>query len=179
MPEPGSLSRPSGMPSVPAPLYALGAIASVQVGATFARQLFAFIGASGAVFLRVALGALILLAIGRPGRPRLVGAQWRSVIVFGVVIAAMNLCFYRRSRGIPLGVAVTIEFLGLWAWRSPDRASHSEAGAGHGWHGPHLGHRPAGSETIAEKESARPLPGASPQRMVRDNCSTADRSSNC
>jgi len=112
MPEPGSLSRPSGMPSVPAPLYALGAIASVQVGATFARQLFAFIGASGAVFLRVALGALILLAIGRPGRPRLVGAQWRSVIVFGVVIAAMNLCFYRRSRGIPLGVAVTIEFLG-------------------------------------------------------------------
>jgi len=112
MPEPGSLSRPSGMSSVPAPLYALGAIASVQIGATFARQLFTFIGPSGAVFLRVALGALILLAIGRPGRPRLAGAQWRSVIIFGLVIAGMNLCFYQAIARIPLGIAVTIEFLG-------------------------------------------------------------------
>jgi inner membrane transporter RhtA len=100
------------MPSVPAPLYALGAIASVQVGATFARQLFAFIGPSGAVFLRVAVGALILLAIGRPVRPRLAGAQWRSVIIFGLVIAGMNLCFYQAIARIPLGIAVTIEFLG-------------------------------------------------------------------
>jgi inner membrane transporter RhtA len=84
----------------------------VQVGATFARQLFAFIGPSGAVFLRVALGAVILLAIGRPGRPRLAGRQWRSVIIFGLVIAAMNLCFYQAIARIPLGVAVTIEFLG-------------------------------------------------------------------
>ncbi|HSO93291.1 MAG TPA: EamA family transporter, partial [Candidatus Dormibacteraeota bacterium] len=98
--------------SPPAPLYALGAIASVQVGATFARQLFAYIGPSGAVFLRVALGAVILLAIGRPGRPRLTGAQWRSVVVFGLVIAGMNLSFYQAIARIPLGVAVTIEFLG-------------------------------------------------------------------
>lgn len=84
----------------------------MQVGATFARQLFAFIGPSGAVFLRVALGAVILLAIGRPGRPRLAGTQWRSVIIFGLVIAGMNLCFYQAIARIPLGVAVTIEFLG-------------------------------------------------------------------
>jgi len=82
------------------------------VGATFARQLFAFIGPSGAVFLRVALGAVILLAIGRPGRPRLAATQWRSVIIFGLVIGAMNLCFYQAMARIPLGVAVTIEFLG-------------------------------------------------------------------
>lgn len=112
MPEPGSVIRPSRVPSLPAPLYALGAIASVQVGATFARQLFAFIGPNGAVFLRVALGALILLVLGRPGRPRMAGAQWRSVIVFGLVIAGMNLSFYQAIDRIPLGVAVTIEFLG-------------------------------------------------------------------
>ena len=82
------------------------------MGATFARQLFAFIGPSGAVFLRVALGAVILLAIGRPGRPRLAATQWRSVIIFGLVIGAMNLCFYQAMARIPLGVAVTIEFLG-------------------------------------------------------------------
>jgi inner membrane transporter RhtA len=112
MPEPGSLSRAPASPRVPAPLYALGAIASVQVGATFARQLFAFVGPSGAVFLRVALGALILLAIRRPGRSRLSGTQWQSVIIFGLVIAGMNLCFYQAIARIPLGVAVTIEFLG-------------------------------------------------------------------
>lgn len=112
MPEPGNAIRHSKVPSLPAPLYALGAIASVQVGATFARQLFGFIGPSGAVFLRVALGAVILLGIGRPGRPRLSAAQWRSVIVFGLVIAGMNLSFYQAIARIPLGVAVTIEFLG-------------------------------------------------------------------
>ena len=64
------------------------------------------------MFLRVALGAFILLAIGRAGRPRLTATQWRSVLVFGLVIAAMNLCFYEAIARIPLGVAVTIEFLG-------------------------------------------------------------------
>ena len=112
MPETGRLLRSWRPPSAPAPLYALGAIASVQVGATFARQLFAFIGPSGAVFLRVALGAAILLVLGRSGRPRLSAAQWRSVLVFGLVIAGMNLCFYQAIARIPLGVAVTIEFLG-------------------------------------------------------------------
>ena len=64
------------------------------------------------MFLRVAFGAVILLAIARPGRPRLVAGQWRAVILFGLIIAAMNLCFYQSIARIPLGVAVTIEFIG-------------------------------------------------------------------
>jgi len=76
---------------VPAPLYALGAIASVQVGATVARHLFAFLGATGTVFLRVAFGACILLAIARPRWPRFDVRQWRAVVLFGLIIAAMNL----------------------------------------------------------------------------------------
>jgi inner membrane transporter RhtA len=99
-------------PAVPAPLYALGAIASVQVGATVARQLFPFVGATGTVFLRVAFGALILLAIARPGWPRFAASQWRAVVLFGLIIAGMNLCFYQSIARIPLGIAVTIEFLG-------------------------------------------------------------------
>jgi inner membrane transporter RhtA len=99
-------------PAVPAPLYALGAIASVQVGATVARQLFPSLGPTGTVFLRVGFAALILLAIARPGRPRLAGAQWRAVLLFGLIIAGMNLCFYQSIARIPLGIAVTIEFLG-------------------------------------------------------------------
>src|SRR6202158_2494035 len=99
-------------PGVPAPLYALGAIASVQVGATVARRLFPFLGPTGTVFIRVGFGALILLAIARPGLRRLSVAQWREVVLFGLIIAAMNLCFYQAIARIPLGVAVTIEFIG-------------------------------------------------------------------
>ena len=84
----------------------------MQIGATVARHLFAFIGPSGTVFLRVGFGSLILLAIARPGRPRLSPSQWRSIVLFGLVIAAMNLSFYQAIARIPLGIAVTIEFLG-------------------------------------------------------------------
>jgi inner membrane transporter RhtA len=98
--------------TVPAPLYALGAIASVQLGATVARHLFAVLGATGTVFLRVGFGACILLAIARPRRPRFEARQWRAIVLFGLVIAGMNLCFYQAIARIPLGIAVTIEFIG-------------------------------------------------------------------
>ena len=97
---------------VPAPLYALGAIASVQLGATVARHLFDVLGATGTVFLRVGFGACILLAIARPRWPRFESRQWRAIVLFGLVIAGMNLCFYQAIARIPLGIAVTIEFLG-------------------------------------------------------------------
>ena len=97
---------------MPAPLYALGAIASVQLGATVARHLFAFLGATGTVFLRVAFGALILLVVARPRWPRFGGHQWRAILLFGLVIAGMNLSFYQAIARIPLGIAVTVEFIG-------------------------------------------------------------------
>src|SRR5256714_2032504 len=99
-------------PALPAPLYALGSIASVQVGATLARRLFPFPVPTATVFVRVGFGALILLAIARPGQRRLSAAQWREVVPFGLIIAGMNLCFYQSIARIPLGIAVTIEFLG-------------------------------------------------------------------
>jgi len=98
--------------TVPAPLYALGAIASVQVGAAVARHLFTSLGTTATVFLRVGFGALILLAIARPGWPRFAGGQWRAIVLFGLVIAGMNASFYQAIARIPLGIAVTIEFLG-------------------------------------------------------------------
>src|ERR1700730_18009357 len=92
-------------PAVPAPLFALGAIASVQVGATVARHLFPFLGPTATVFVRVGFGALILLAIARPGLRRLSFAQWREVVPFGLILGAINLCLlqlrwsaWRRDR---------------------------------------------------------------------------------
>ena len=44
--------------------------------------------------------------------PRLRGPLRRDVVLFGVSLAALNLCFYAALDRLPLGVAVTLEFVG-------------------------------------------------------------------
>jgi inner membrane transporter RhtA len=70
------------------------------------------IGPAGAVTLRLVSASVVLMAIWRP---RVRGHSRRELgldVVFGVVLAGMNLSFYESLDRIPLGVAVTIEFVG-------------------------------------------------------------------
>lgn len=90
----------------------LGGIVSVQVGAAFATTLFDEIGPGGTVFLRIAFAALILLAIWRPAVRIRERSTARDVLLFGLVFAGMNLSFYAALDRIPLGIAVTLEFVG-------------------------------------------------------------------
>ncbi|HVH65120.1 MAG TPA: EamA family transporter [Candidatus Acidoferrum sp.] len=84
----------------------------MQIGASVARHLFDDLGPAGTVFVRVAFGAMILMAIARPRRLHGVAEHWTSVVLFGLIIAGMNLSFYEAIARIPLGIAVTIEFVG-------------------------------------------------------------------
>lgn len=87
-------------------------IVSVQVGAAFAKDLFATTTPHAMAWLRLCASALILLVIARPrlrGRSR---RAWLSVLGYGVVLGVMNWCIYVSFSLIPIGVAVTIEFLG-------------------------------------------------------------------
>src|SRR5690606_25367389 len=64
------------------------------------------------VALRVVASSVILLALARP---RLTGrslADWRPVLLLGLALGAMNWAIYESFSRIPLGVAVTIEFVG-------------------------------------------------------------------
>jgi inner membrane transporter RhtA len=88
------------------------AVVSVQGGATFAKELFPALGSAGTAGLRIGLSALMLLAVFRPPLARLSRAQWIAVIPYGVVLGAMNLSFYKALERIPLGLAVTLEFVG-------------------------------------------------------------------
>jgi inner membrane transporter RhtA len=99
-------------PEVPAPLLVLLAIASVQFGSAIARTLFDDLGAAGVTFLRLALAALIIGVATRPALRSWSGAAWRAAALLGVVMAGMNLIFYLALRTVPLGIAVTVEFLG-------------------------------------------------------------------
>lgn len=93
-------------------LLVLASIVSVQCGAALATTLFDEIGAAGAVFLRAGFGALVLLALtrGAPLRAR----EWphRDVILLGIAVAAVNIFFYAALERLPLGITVTLEFVG-------------------------------------------------------------------
>jgi inner membrane transporter RhtA len=97
---------------VPSQGLVVGAIASVQFGAAIAATLFARVGPAGAVLLRLATAALVLCALWRP-RVRLRSrGELGLAAAFGVVLGAMNLTFYEALHRIPLGVAVSVEFVG-------------------------------------------------------------------
>jgi inner membrane transporter RhtA len=96
----------------PAPLLAIGGIVSVQFGAALASTLIGRIGAPGTVTLRLGLGVLVLLAVARPRVRGRSGRDWAAVAAFGVTLGLMNLSFYEALDRLPLGVAVTIEFVG-------------------------------------------------------------------
>jgi inner membrane transporter RhtA len=99
-------------PTPPAPVLVLGAIASVQSGAAVATRLFPDVGPGGTVLLRLALSALLLLAFVRPTVRSRARADVGWGVAYGVALAAMNATFYEALSRIPLGVAVTIEFVG-------------------------------------------------------------------
>jgi inner membrane transporter RhtA len=100
------------LPALPPVPAILGAIVSVQGGAALAKGLFPVLGAAGTVGLRIGISALILVAAFRPRLRRGTAAQWRAVIPYGMVLGVMNLVFYLALARIPLGLAVTVEFIG-------------------------------------------------------------------
>jgi inner membrane transporter RhtA len=112
-PRVASVVRPSpSVASVPAPLLVLGGVLSVQFGGALAATLVPEIGAGGSVLLRIGMSAVILYAVARP---RLRGHDrraWTTVVAFGIALGLMNWSFYGSLAHLPLGVAVTVEFLG-------------------------------------------------------------------
>jgi inner membrane transporter RhtA len=87
-------------------------ILSVQFGAAVSKGLFGEIPPVGMVLLRLVTSSLILLALARPWLGGRTAADWRPVLALGVSLGAMNWAFYESFARIPLGVAVTIEFVG-------------------------------------------------------------------
>jgi inner membrane transporter RhtA len=103
---PGPLAR------VPSGALVLGGIASVQFGSAVATHLFAAVGPAGAVLLRLVTASVVLVAIARPSLRGHARRDWQLVVVFGVALAGMNLTFYEALHRIPLGIAVSLEFVG-------------------------------------------------------------------
>jgi inner membrane transporter RhtA len=104
--------RVSPVDRVPPPVLVVGAVSSVQVGAAIAKSIFDEVGSGGAVFLRVLCAAVVLALLWRP---RVSGRNRRDLwlaFLFGLSLAGMNFSIYAAIDRIPLGVAVTFEFVG-------------------------------------------------------------------
>jgi inner membrane transporter RhtA len=97
--------------AIPPPAQVLLGIVSVQIGAAMAKQLFGAVGSSGTVALRIFFAAAVLLLVWRPSL-RMNRRMWAVAASYGVVLGLMNLLFYMSLARIPLGIAVTVEFLG-------------------------------------------------------------------
>ena len=97
---------------IPAVWLVIGAILSVQFGAAIAKDLFGLVPPTAMVWMRLVTSAVIFVLVVRP---RLRGHRrqdWLVALAFGVALLTMNWAIYQSFARIPLGVAVTIEFLG-------------------------------------------------------------------
>jgi inner membrane transporter RhtA len=97
---------------VPAVWLVLTGILSVQFGAAIAKDLFRTVPPTAMVWMRLATSAVIFLLIARPRLRGRRGSDWAVALGFGVSLVTMNWAIYQSFARIPLGMAVTIEFLG-------------------------------------------------------------------
>jgi inner membrane transporter RhtA len=107
------VSAPRPTPPRVSPVWlVLVGILSVQFGAAVAKDLFDEVDPTAMVWLRLVTSAVVLAALARPvvrGRSR---DDWLVATGFGLSLCLMNWAIYQSFARIPLGVAVTIEFVG-------------------------------------------------------------------
>jgi len=101
-----------GSRSVPPTALVMLSIVSVQLGAAIAKTLFDSLGPGGTVFVRIAFATLVLLVLVRPKWSGHGRNAYLVAGLFGLALALMNLSIYLAIDRIPLGVAVTLEFVG-------------------------------------------------------------------
>ncbi|MGI8448068.1 MAG: EamA family transporter [Streptosporangiaceae bacterium] len=106
--------------ATPPAVLVLAGVVSVQVGAGLAARLFSQVSPAAVTGLRLWAAALLLAVLGARGlRREITGLVRRRawadaavVVAFGITLAVMNYSIYQAFARIPLGVAVTVEFLG-------------------------------------------------------------------
>jgi inner membrane transporter RhtA len=107
-----SIALPAGL--------VLGGALSVQAGAGLADRLFSQLPPASVTTLRLWSAALIMIIVGGRSTARVIAGltrekAWPEIVItgsFGITLGFMNFAIYQAFARIPLGVAVTIEFLG-------------------------------------------------------------------
>lgn len=99
-------------PIVQAPLILLIAMISMQSSGSFAKYLFGQFPILTVSAMRLLLGAMILALIFKIWQIHFRQIKWPAIISYGLALAGMNLLFYLSIDRLPLGIAVSFEFIG-------------------------------------------------------------------
>ncbi|UUS61125.1 MULTISPECIES: EamA family transporter [unclassified Acinetobacter] len=99
-------------PAVQAPLILLIAMISMQSSGSFAKYLFGQFPILTVSAMRLMLGALILAIIFKVWQINFKQVKWSSILSYGCALAGMNVLFYLSIDRLPLGIAVSFEFMG-------------------------------------------------------------------
>lgn len=104
--------KSGGWIRVQAVIALIAGMSSFETGAALAKNLFGTFSAEQMVGLRVCLAAVMLLLLVRPRIEHLTRANLKLFFPYGAAMAMMNFFFYIAISRLPLGLAVTIEFIG-------------------------------------------------------------------
>jgi inner membrane transporter RhtA len=88
------------------------AMVSVQSGAAISKKLFPQVGSEGVAALRLGISALVLFILYRPWKLWRSAISWPAMILYGLILALMNLLIYRAFAYIPVSIAISIEVMG-------------------------------------------------------------------
>lgn len=93
-------------------IAAFTSIISIQTSAALSKTLFPLVGSDGVAALRIGLAAVILFVLLRPYHLKIGKTDAYNIMIYGLVLGAMNVLIYRAFSYIPVGIAVSIEVTG-------------------------------------------------------------------
>jgi inner membrane transporter RhtA len=96
--------------SFPPWTYFVGSAVFHYLGPSFAVLLFSRVGPLGVAGLRIWSAVVVFVLWRRPWR-RFNRNGWRTIVVWGAVLAVMNSSFYMAIARLPLATVAAIEFL--------------------------------------------------------------------
>lgn len=99
-------------PQLQALLLLCIAMISVQSSGSLAKVLFEHFPVLTVAAMRLLLSSAILAVIFRIWTINFKQVKWKSIISYGIALAGMNALFYLSISRLPLGIAVSFEFIG-------------------------------------------------------------------
>lgn len=111
-PLPLSMFNLKSMPHMQALFLLLIAMISLQSSGSLAKVLFNQFPILTVSAMRLLLSAVILALIFKIWQIAYQQIKWKAILSYGLALAGMNLLFYLAISRLPLGIAVSFEFIG-------------------------------------------------------------------
>jgi inner membrane transporter RhtA len=105
-------STPHKLSGIIGPASAMGSMITVQFGVAYAVPVMLAHGSFGITAMRMVFAALVMLLLARPKFRQFTKAQWLGAAALGTAMAIMTLSYFEAVTLIPIGPAITIDFLG-------------------------------------------------------------------